>query len=201
MRIALYGGAFDPITTGHVQVIRHVVNNSLAEKVIVIPCYHSLKAKRMSCYHHRLNMCNIAINDVKLNDVCSVSDIERAYHGLSMIEILRKIISHYDNYYKLQNEYYCIVGIDNAIQLPTWNDAEEFMQLCKFYVVPRSDNDYSNVMCDDIWFKKTPHKFLSYTPDPISSTLVRKNIPKLVYDYLTPGVKDYIIENHLYKKS
>lgn len=195
MKIALYGGAFDPITTAHLQIVSHVITNFLADIVVIIPCYHSLKKKKMADYDKRITMCNIALSDLILNSKVIVSDIEKSNYEFDGLTILKKIIDNLDTDFKCKNDYYLIIGMDNAIDIHNWPNIKEILDMCTLYIVPRiyNNNNESNILCI-----KKPHIVLNYIPNQISSTMVRKNIRNSIFDYLTSEVAKYIQENNLY---
>src|ERR1700744_3748150 len=73
MKIALFGGAFDPITTEHIRIAKHIVDGKIAEEVWLIPCYFSYHGKNMTDGEKRVEMCKIAVKETG-NDKIKVCD-------------------------------------------------------------------------------------------------------------------------------
>ena len=67
MKIGLFGGTFDPIHTGHVDMIRQVCEHMPLDKVIFIPAYiPPHKNKTITPYHHRMAMVKLALQHLSL---------------------------------------------------------------------------------------------------------------------------------------
>ena len=61
IKIALYGGAFNPIHAGHIGVAKFVLNtNKLCHEVWLVPCDRHINDKNLVNASHRLAMCRLA---------------------------------------------------------------------------------------------------------------------------------------------
>ncbi len=59
-KVALLGGAFDPITSGHIATAQLVLNVSKSfDEVWIMPCCQHL-TKKLTSPEHRLEMCRLA---------------------------------------------------------------------------------------------------------------------------------------------
>ena len=62
-RVAILGGSFDPITTGHLKVACEIVHTRKADEVWIVPCgKRPDKPSLRTPYMHRLLMCHLAVN-------------------------------------------------------------------------------------------------------------------------------------------
>lgn len=62
-RVAILGGSFDPITTGHLKVACEIVHTKKADEVWIVPCgSRPDKPSLKTPYMHRLLMCHLAVN-------------------------------------------------------------------------------------------------------------------------------------------
>ena len=65
MKVALYGGSFNPITLGHVEVALYVLNSGLVDQVWLVPNYKSCTGKQLANENDRLEMCKLATENYK----------------------------------------------------------------------------------------------------------------------------------------
>lgn len=199
MNIGILGGAFNPITKAHIGTAKYVLNSKFnIHKILLLPCYKSTTNKTMQTPQHRLNMCELAINNC--NDVnIQVCDFE-IKHKLtgSFIQILKQFYDNVDN----NNAYYFIIGLDNAININKLNDYKIIMNSIPFIIVPRIG--YVDNSCDK-WYSQYPHIFIENSYPIIelaSSTIVRdilkSNSNQNILQYLFENVYEYILRNNLY---
>jgi len=204
-KVAILGGAFDPITKGHVQLAQFILNTSGEfDEVWIMPAYNHMAGKDMVEARHRLEMCRLA---------CLVDARIKVFH----YEIENKLAGETYNFFKRLktdeelNEKFnfsMVIGLDNANSFDKWVNFEELERMVRFVVVPRKGVDRDpNVT----WYLKEPHIFLNQETDiiEISSTFVRNllsgndgSIPELISDIkesLDGNVYSYIVTNELYK--
>ena len=61
-QIAVLGGSFDPITTGHLKVACEIVHTGVASEVWIVPCgVRPDKPSLKTPYMHRLLLCHLAV--------------------------------------------------------------------------------------------------------------------------------------------
>ncbi len=60
MRIALFGGSFDPPHNGHLRVAQECVQHGYANEVWFVPCASHPFAKQLTDAKHRLEMLELA---------------------------------------------------------------------------------------------------------------------------------------------
>jgi len=63
MRIAVYGGAFNPIHKGHYFVINQLLENTDVEQVWVMPTYNHNHKDDLSSFEDRLFLINLMIEE------------------------------------------------------------------------------------------------------------------------------------------
>jgi len=206
MNIGILGGSFNPITKGHINVAKYVLNSKYnINQVWLLPCYKSSTNKNLVDTQHRLNMCKLAIeNESKYQIILCDFEIKNKISGTTAIVLTE--------FYKTveKNNYYFIIGMDNAINIERWEDYEKTLQLIPFIAIPRKG--YSNNATDPalqplekhLWYNYQPHIFIddSY-PDieEMSSTDIRNIIKEEKEDisyYLYNNVYEYIKSYNLY---
>ena len=200
-RVAIYGGAFNPPTIGHIEVAKFVLNtSSMFDEVWFMPAFGHMYNKELLSTEHRLNMANLAINDgrIKVFDY----EIENQMSG-ETYRLVKKLKT--DNKYKDKYDFSFIIGMDNANTFDKWVNYEHLEKLIPFVIIPRKGYTPSE---DVDWYRKSHHIFLagntiSSPIREISSTDVRNlvkedmNFDKL-REMVGEDVTNYIIKHKLY---
>ena len=202
-KVAIFGGAFDPITEGHIQTAQFVLKTSGEfDEIWLMPAYESLSGKNMVSGEHRLAMCEIAAaNDgrIKVFDF----EIKHSMAGETYNLFKRMLL---DEEMKAKYNFSMVIGIDNANIFDSWVNFTELERLVRFVVVPRK----GIVRNDNVdWYLKEPHVFLNSETDiiEISSTKIRSELKDR---HLAPGderkprgldknVYSYIEQHNLYE--
>ncbi len=221
IKVGIIGGAFDPVTNGHIKLAKFVLDSSKTfDEIWLLPCYQHMYNKKMESVEHRINMCKIATQSDKRIQVCDY-EAKNQLRG-ETYHLVKKLTEEYAN---TEYEFSMIIGLDNANTFDKWVNYELLEKMIRFVVVPRKGVTRDlNVT----WYLKPPHIYL--TPDNdipnISSTIVRENIEILRkcvveediiknYHYDAPldtverfieenipeGVFPYIIEHDLYNSN
>ena len=211
-KIALFGGAFNPITIGHIAVAKFVLETSdKFDEVWITPCYKHINNKNLANTEHRLQMCKMATHcDPRIK----VFDYE-IKHQLSggTYNFIKQLKNDTD--YKDTHEFSMIIGMDNANTFHSWVNFQELEQLINFVVVHREGQ-----MRDDAvdWYVGGNHILLK--PDSrlveMSSTSFRKAANKYwqaedifaaheakkykseMFKFCAEEIVQYVIDNELY---
>jgi len=187
MKIGLYGGSFDPITNGHINVIINLLK--YFDQVWIMPCYKSLAGKNLVESKHRINMCEIAISSINDNRV-KIFDFEiKNKLTCSSIEIMMSIYKKYP-----KNNFYFIMGMDVANGIFEWDNYEQILKVIKFCIIPR----FGYKSLTD-WYKNKPHLFIDIELKNISSTK-RKNTRCSEKNIINQKILEYIETNNLYAR-
>jgi nicotinate (nicotinamide) nucleotide adenylyltransferase len=210
VKVAILGGAFNPIHTQHIKVAQFVLNVSgRFDEVWLLPAYNHMGNKEMESAEHRLEMCKIA------------AECDRRIKVFDY-EIKNKLAGETFNFFnRLKEEkdlekyqFSMIIGLDNANSFKTWVNFEELERMVQFVIIPRAG--VKRIKGVD-WYLKAPHIYLNNEKTGItdlSSTQIRKEMDyyinerldhlKYVMNPLVGKVDDnvwrYIIEHNLYKK-
>lgn len=199
--IILFGGAFDPITVGHVKIANSVIEILNPDELWISPCYKHSFGKNLTPAEDRLEMCRIAVknNDRYHNkiDVCSLeTDLKLE---LPTYYTLQKVFELFPSY---AYSFSMIIGIDNANCFDRWVRYKDLQKLIPFIVVSRSGVERDKSVD---WYMQPPHVFLEfpYSPaDDISSTKVRELVysRESISGKVPDGVWEYIRNKNLYLK-
>ncbi len=195
--VVVFGGTFNPIHLGHVEIINKVLELNTTEKVIVMPT--SLPPHKIStdlaCDADRFEMCKLATEDI--NGV-EVSDLELLRGGRSYT---------YDTLKQLKNIYpeielSLVCGGDMIVTFKEWYRYEDVLKLADIIAVRR-------VGIDNIEFDNAVRELINIGGvidvlkgeiSEISSTEIKKNINNAQYltKFLPQKVYNYIKANNLY---
>lgn len=177
IKIGLFGGSFDPIHKGHLELAKAILKDGCNE-VWFLPCKASpLKERVLSDFKHRVNMIQCAISPFKKMKVCTIeNDLPVPSYTITTLKELKK---------KYNYEFIFYIGNDQAKQLHHWKDIDECMKLVEFRVFKRGEE-----MIECVY----PLKRVVFQPVDISSTKVRQGA---FYDVCKP-VRNYIWANRLY---
>lgn len=196
MKVALFGGTFNPIHIGHLIMAQYVLNFSQVQKVIFVPNGHPPhKVEDVADAFDRFEMVKLSIED---NPYFDISDFEIKKSNPSWtIDTLEYFSSIYER-------VYFIIGSDNLSEIVKWYKAEEILKRYPLIVLPRERN-----LCA---IKKEIEKLSSkYAQDitliqmpviDISSTEIRKLISqdKSIRYIGSSKVEEYIKRKGLFKR-
>ena len=198
MKIAMFGGSFNPIHNGHIMLANAFQKELSLDKVLIIPTYippHKQRDYSVSP-QQKLEMCRLAVKDMPFAEV---SDIEIKRQGASYtymtLQELRKIYPH--------DELYLITGADMFMTIHQWKNPEIIFQLAVICGVPRNDDDISHLQkqSDYLHSLGAKTKILDMNIITVSSTQIRNNVShnKSISGMVNPDIENYIIKNNLYK--
>jgi nicotinate-nucleotide adenylyltransferase len=200
-KVAIFGGAFNPITNGHIQTAQFVLNTSGEfDEVWLMPAYKHMYGKKMVDAEHRLRMCELAS---EIDGRIKVFDYEirneLAGETFNFFKRLKKEETLNERYH-----FSMIIGLDNANIFDKWVNYQELERMVRFVVIPRKGVE-RDMNVD--WYLKEPHIFLNNENDiiEVSSTEIRgilnqEGIAKYkeLEGKLHPDVIRYIYNHKLY---
>lgn len=202
--VAILGGAFNPITEGHIKMAQFVLDTSKTfDEVWLCPCYQHLYGKEMESPEDRLAMCRLA---AEVDGRIKVFDYEiRNQLAGETYYFVKRLLD--EDFAKDQHDFSMIIGQDNANSFTDWVNYKDLEKMMRFVIVPRKGISPASSVD---WYLKPPHIFLS--PDnqvpEISSTEIRSALRILSFEdfyrkYVRKGdfnknVQEYILEHNLY---
>ncbi len=169
MRIAIYGGSFNPMHIGHEKIVDYVLDNLNMDKIIIIPVgIPSHRENNLEQSDTRLKICKEIF---KGNKKIEVSDIEIKSEGKSYTyDTLLKLMDLYGE----NNEFFEIIGEDSLKSLKTWKNYEELLKICKFIVFRRKDD--KNIQIDKEFLNNKNIIILENEYYDMSSTEIRNMV-------------------------
>lgn len=142
MRIGLFGGTFNPIHRGHLQVVQEVQAGFALDKTYLIPSAlppHK-KYKRVADAKNRIAMTRLAVSNYP--DLI-VSDIELKRSGTSYTI---DTVQYFKSILPEKTVLYLIMGLDAFLEVDTWKSYQDFFSLIPFIVMSRSGPGYNDTI-------------------------------------------------------
>lgn len=229
LRAAIFGGSFDPVHEGHLEVARRAQEAFQLERVLFIPAAqppHKL-GKQLAAPHLRLAATMIA---TALEPSWDVLAIELARDGpsytydtlLEVPEHLKfRLVTKKDGGIARRRrdlELFLIIGSDNLPGLPGWRNVEDVLALAQPIVVwrghppgqggdedspdsPESVLDKLEGRLSETALARLRRGFISLPPNPLSSTAIRESLARgvLPEGALHPEVAEFLLEQDMYE--
>ena len=137
-RIALFGGTFDPIHSGHVAVARAAQRRFHLHQVFFIPSSHPPHKhySELCSYVHRFAMVTLACADhprfvPSLVESAMDGSSGKVFYSIDTVREFRRRFNRPDD------RLFFLVGADSFLQLATWKDYDKLLGLCDFVVANR----------------------------------------------------------------
>lgn len=136
MRIAILGGAFDPVHKGHIRIARKALTSIGVDEVWFMPANTSpWKKAHVASFEQRVRMIALAIKGYAHMKVCT---LEGSMDPQSYtIHTVRKLQQLYP-----QHEFCWLIGDDQARQFDKWKNYRELVERIPFYVFSREEEEY-----------------------------------------------------------
>lgn len=197
MKIALFGGSFDPVHNEHIEYIKAAKEALSLDKVLVIPSFvapHKESGATVSG-EDRLNMCKIALQDLAYAEACDyeLSRKEKSYTYITA--------EHFAKEYR-NDELYFLVGADMLEDFFTWKYPERILGAARLVACGRGRGSASNL--HDAFRERfsTDYIEVPFTGEEVSSTEIRVRLAfGKECKCLDPRVAQYIEERGLYHYS
>lgn len=213
--IGLFGGTFNPIHLGHIQVIQEVKKGFGLDKIFIIPSALPPHKERDGLVEagDRIEMIRLAFSN---HPDFAVSDVELKRSGPSYtIDTVR----YFKSILPEDTELYLIVGLDAFFEIDTWKSYKDFFLMIPFIVMSRSTEGEDGTIFGWKTFEyylkskisegykisasqssyihegKKPVFVFDVTPVDISSTKIRKLVKKgSTIKFLVPELVEAFIK-------
>jgi nicotinate-nucleotide adenylyltransferase len=182
MRIALFGGSFNPPHVAHQMVALYVLETAAVDGLWFVPCFRHPFDKPLAPYEDRFRMCELAAQ--ALGARVRVSDIERDIGGESRtLRTVRRLQEVHPDF-----TFSLVIGGDLVAEVPTWYGGAELQRTVPFIVVGRGGAG-------------TGAASGAVAMPEVSSTEVRQALRegRSVEGLVPRAVLDYIYERGLYR--
>lgn len=201
MRRGVYGGSFDPVHVGHVQLAELAAQRARLDVVDFVPAAKQPFKRRgpQASDHDRLAMLALALADQPRLEVC---DLEITRGGVSYtVDTLRELHRRHPG-----DELYFLMGADSLQDLPQWREPDEILRLARPIVVarrgePAPDWQVLAPLVDESQMEDIRRGMIAEMVAHVSSSEVRRRLAsgETVEGMLAPAVAHYIRQHRLYQ--
>lgn len=142
-RLGLFGGTFNPIHTGHLQVAEAAQRLMALDEVLFVPTGHPphKPAEDLAPPHHRLAMTRLGIAD---HPGFRITEIEVGRDAPSYsIETVRALKAQ--GQARGPEEVFFIMGLDAFLEIPAWREVKALLALCHFVIAARPGYRFAEV--------------------------------------------------------
>jgi len=130
-RVAIYGGSFDPVHKGHVEVARGVLQLFELDEVLFVPACVPPHKSGVSSAFHRFAMLALATQEharLRLSTI-ELDEPNRPY-AVDTIERLQSEIGS-------NSRVFFLIGADSWSEITTWHEWRRLLKMCDLVVVTR----------------------------------------------------------------
>jgi nicotinate-nucleotide adenylyltransferase len=203
IKIALFGGTFDPIHIGHTGVAAAAAEQIGAQKVVFIPakCSPLKQSLPQAGDDDRLSMIALATandNSFEFSDY----ELKKPQSSYTL-----ETVRHFKVEYGVDAQVYWLIGADTIDDLPHWYRVDDLIDECKVAAMFRAGCEAPDFAgFERFWGAERVEKLRgNVIPTPlidISSTEIRNRLAAGVdvSDMLDPAVLGYIRQRGLYAK-
>ena len=194
MRIAVFGGTFNPPHLGHMAAAEACIEALSLDRLILMPTRvppHKDLPAGSATPEQRLEMCRIAAVQIPR---CEVSDLELRREGLSYTaDTVEELAAHYPG-----DTLWLVMGTDMLLSFDRWREPERILRYARLAVAARDENDRARIAEKAALLRETMGARIDVVENaalPVSSTQVRED---LALTMVHPAVAGYIRANGLY---
>ena len=213
--IAVFGGTFDPIHTGHITVAQAAQRRFHLDAIHFVPSSRPPhKAKlALTPFVHRYAMVALGCAE-HANFVPSLAEVEvdgGAPHVFYSIDTVRRFRREYPD-----DHLFFIVGADQFLEIPTWKSYDSLLDACDFIIASRPGFKMEALRLvvppeklartsspddDKIALRKSVVHLLTTVASHVSSTEIRERREKgqSIHGLVPPRVEEYIVGQALYR--
>ncbi len=136
-RAAIYGGTFDPVHKGHVEVARGVLQLFELDEVLFVPACAPPHKVGISSPFHRFAMLALATEhepQLRLSTI-ELDEPERPY----AVDTVERMQNEVGSTWRL----FFMIGADSWSEITTWHEWQRLLKMCDLIVVTRPGYELS----------------------------------------------------------
>lgn len=140
LRVALFGGSFNPPHMGHSLVCHYLLESTPLDAVWLIPTYRHAFGKPLADWHHRIALCRRLA--APFSGRVQVCPIEEERDDVSYtIDTVNRLRERYP-----LHAFEWVVGSDILPETPRWKDFDQLKRLVDFRIIGRAGFEATGVL-------------------------------------------------------
>lgn len=192
-RFGFFGGSFNPPTNAHISIAKEAISELNLDSFFFVPVGNLYSKPDLTDEKYRYDMLKIACKNEK--DIY-VEDIElNQLKPLSAIDAFNMIENKYNK--NNDTEIFFVMGADNFMKLPTWNNAKKMIEKYQYIIFERNNLDIKSYIEANELLKENRKNFNILKLDnneEVSSGIIRDLIKMEKYEECKQFTKTEIIE-------
>ena len=206
MRLALFGGTFDPVHSGHLTAAQEALRTFALDRVLFVPASHPPHKRNRSLtpFVHRYAMVTLACAGApQFLPSLLEAPVEREGEPNYSISTVRKVKATL----AAEDQLYFLVGADAFLDIAQWREPVALLDSCDFIIVSRPGfpiSEIEKVVARELWcgsptettlsLRRTMLHLLTSVAADVSSSSVRQVaaegkplcglVPEAVADYI-----------------
>ena len=199
MRLALFGGSFDPPHRGHVAIARAAADSFALDQVLFAPAGRQplKRSGHAASFAQRFEMTALACGEDGRFRVSTIDEPRADGRPNYTSETLRALAAAHP-----EAQLYNLAGADSFQHLAEWHEADQLIDLAEWIVVSRPGVP----LAYPVGLALTPQQegqihLLDSVHEEVAATDLRSRLAAgdPCADLLPPGVAEYIRRNGLYR--
>ncbi|MGB7759283.1 MAG: nicotinate-nucleotide adenylyltransferase [Bryobacteraceae bacterium] len=188
MRLAIFGGTFDPIHNAHLALARAALCHFRLDRVLFVPAAHPPHKGGVTAagFDDRVRMAELAVADEPRFAVSRLEEGTRRSYSIDTIEKVRASLDAAD-------ELFFLIGADAFAEIQTWYRWQDVARQVVFLVISRPGHPCA--IPEDVTAERLDSPQLE-----ISSSAIRQRLERGERDAEVPTpVFEYIVQHGLYR--
>jgi nicotinate-nucleotide adenylyltransferase len=186
LRIAIFGGTFDPIHEAHLTIAQEAAQRFALDRVLMIPAGQPPHKNNLARtpFEHRYRMVELACQNHPPLEPSRLEQADRKSYSIDTIERIPL---------EAEDFLFFIIGADAFADISTWHRWRDVIASVEFIVVSRPGHDYA--IPEGARVHRLDTVYLTTSSTAIRNKLAEGHRPA----GLPEDVWNYIRENHLYR--
>ena len=132
MRLAIFGGTFDPVHNAHLAIARAAADGLWLDRVLFVPAAHPPHKRGVTHapFEHRLRMIELAVAADPRFEASRIEEFTSRSYSIDTIERVRASLAADD-------QLYFLIGADAFAEIRTWHRWRDVIEAVRFIVVSR----------------------------------------------------------------
>jgi nicotinate-nucleotide adenylyltransferase len=221
-RIALFGGTFDPVHSGHIAVARAALRRFRLDRIYFIPSGRPphKRGRELAPFPHRYAMVALACAGHD-RFTASLAEAGRDLAGSEIFYSVDTVRRFRREALDRGDHIYFMMGADSFLQIKTWRTPETLLGLCDFIVasrpgfssdalrravpesvLPNARNNPTRPRAGVLALRRSTVFLLDTVSSPVSATAVRRRIKhgQSIRGLVPASVEEYITRQGLYQR-